>query len=123
MGIATAGTIGRSFDAYEAVTGISGKYHNVRMAMNRMARDISSFTAPVQKVRDEDRQWKTIFKGGMNVFDDDFHSFLTEYCFKMRKSPTNEITYFGKSRGRLQNNLMRREDWRPTTNRERWRIY
>ena len=65
MGIATAGTIGRSFDAYEAVTGIDGKYHNVRMAMNRMARDISmAFITPAQSVRDEDRQWKTIFKGG-----------------------------------------------------------
>ena len=118
MGIATAGTIGRSFDAYEAVTGIDGKYHNVRMAMNRMARDISmAFIAPVQKVRDEDRQWKTIFKGGdESPFDElSFTSFSHRILLQdAKESDQCEITYFGKADedDSSKINLMRREDWR-----------
>ena len=118
MGIATAGTIGRSFDAYEAVTGIDDKYHNVRMAMNRMARDISmAFIAPVQKVRDEDRQWKTIFKGGdESPFDElSFTSFSHRILLQdAKESDQCEITYFGKADedDSSKINLMRREDWR-----------
>ncbi|MEE2902824.1 MAG: type II secretion system protein GspJ [Myxococcota bacterium] len=118
MGIATAGTIGRSFDAYEAVTGIDGKYHNVRMAMNRMARDISmAFITPAQSVRDEDRQWKTIFKGGdESPFDElTFTSFSHRILLQdAKESDQCEITYFGKADedDSSKINLMRREDWR-----------
>jgi general secretion pathway protein J len=118
MGVMTAGTIGRSFDAYEAVNGVDGKYHNVRMALNRMARDISmAFIAPPQKVRDEDRQWKTIFKGGDDSPFDELH--FTSFSHRIllqnaKESDQCEISYFGApdEDDSSKLNLMRREDWR-----------
>src|SRR5687767_9263303 len=41
MATLTWGSIARSFDAYETVKGIDERYHNVRIAMNRMAKELS----------------------------------------------------------------------------------
>ena len=37
----TWGSLARSFDAYDTVTEIDGRYHNVRVAMNRMSKELS----------------------------------------------------------------------------------
>jgi general secretion pathway protein J len=118
MGVMTAGTIGRSFDAYEAVSEVDAKYHNVRMALNRISRDISmAFIAPPQRVRDEDRQWKTLFKGGDESPFDELH--FTSFSHRIllqnaKESDQCEISYFGAPDEDDSNktNLMRREDWR-----------
>ncbi len=118
MGSLTYGTIASSFDAYEAVTEVDQRYHNVRQAMNRMAHDLSmAFIAPVQLGVDEDRQWKTIFKGEDGSpfhvlhFTSFSHQILKENA---KESDQCEISYFGENdpdeRGQI--NLMRREDVR-----------
>src|SRR5687767_11397860 len=59
----TWGSIARSFDAYETVTEIDRKYHNVRVAMNRMSKELSmSFLDSDRRHRGKERMWKTIFK-------------------------------------------------------------
>ena len=113
----TWGTIARSFDAYEAVTAIDARYHNVRAAMDRMVRDISmAFLAtPNQGVTDEDDQWKTIFKGkdGSPFYKLDFTSFSHQILRQdAKESDQCEIGYFGENDPDEPNkmNLMRRED-------------
>ena len=116
MGTMTAGTIGRSFDAFEAVQAIDGKHHNVRVALNRMARDISlAFLTDQRAVDDEDKLWKTIFKGEPSgsihklSFTSLAHEVLREDA---KESDQCEIGYFGESDpdDRGQQNIMRRDD-------------
>jgi len=117
MGTITAGTIGTSFDAYEAVQEIDSKHHNVRVALNRMARDISLafLTNRPRLVADEDKLYKTIFKGEPNGsvhtlnFTSLSHEILREDA---KESDQCEIGYFGDSDpdNRDQENVMRRED-------------
>jgi hypothetical protein len=62
MGTLTWGAIARSFDAYETVTEIDQRYHNVRVALNRMAREISMafLTQPTRNLGPEE-MWRTLF--------------------------------------------------------------
>ena len=116
MGTLTWGTIGRSFDAYETVTDIDARYHNVRSAMHRMATEISmAFLAPPQRVPDEDDQWKTIFKGRSTspFYELTFTSFAHQVLRQdAKESDQAEITYFGERDpdDRSKTNLMRRVD-------------
>src|SRR5262245_62255473 len=63
MATLTWGSIARTFDAYETVTGIDQRYHNIRVAMNRMARELSmAFLTSPRRDKGKERMWETIFK-------------------------------------------------------------
>lgn len=117
MGTLTWGAIARSWDAYETVTTIDARYHNVRTAMNRMARDLSmAFLAPPQRgVTDEDDQWQTIFKAEESSPLSEIH--FTAFAHDIlqqdaKESDQSEIAYFGEvdEDDSSKVNLMRRED-------------
>ena len=116
MGTLTFGTIARSWDAYEIVSARDARFHNVRTALNRMARDISmAFITEPQRTIDEDDQWKTIFKAKDSSPFYELH--FTAFSHQVRltdakESDQSEISYFGDNDedDRNQLNLMRRED-------------
>jgi general secretion pathway protein J len=121
MGTLTWGSLARSFDAYEAVNETDQRYHNVRLAMNRMAHELSMafLTAPARDFGQE-QMWKTIFqaKSG-DIYELHFTSFAHEIMRENAKeSDQCEISYFGDKdeEKRDQTNLMRRED--PRIDRE-----
>lgn len=65
MGSLTWGSLSRSFDAYETVTEVDQRYHNIRVAMDRMCRELAAafLTADDRHHnRQRGRKWKTIFK-------------------------------------------------------------
>ena len=117
MATLTWGSIARSFDAYEAVTDIDRRYHNVRVAMNRMATELSmAFLTSDQRHRNSrtGRKWITHFKSDPKG---DFHEIhFVSFSHQLlrsdaKESDQNEIAYFG-DRDRDNPdvmNLMRRE--------------
>lgn len=117
MGTLTWGSISRSFDAYESVSSIDARFHNVRVAMNRMAREISMafLTHPTRDLGKE-RMWKTIFKTeGSSPTKLHFTSFAHQRLRENAKEcDQSEISYFvdRDPDDRDVQNLMRREDVR-----------
>lgn len=116
MAALTWGSLARTFDAYETVTDIDRRYHNVRVAMNRMARELSmSFLTAQRRHKGRERMWQTIFRAesGSPFHEVHFtafaHAILRENA---KESDQSEISYFGKSDPEKRDtyNLMRRED-------------
>lgn len=119
MASLTWGSISRSFDAYETVTGIDARYHNIRVAMNRMAKELSMayLTSPT-RTRSKEVMWKTLFKAkaASPFYEVNFTSFAHQVLREdAKESDQCEIGYFGEADpdNRSQMNLMRREDPRP----------
>lgn len=111
----TWGSVARSFDAYEAVTDIDARYHNVRVAMNRMSRELSMAFLTSDRRHGPERMWKTIFKSEDGSPFQKLH--FTAFAHQVlranaKESDQSEISYFGATdpdeQGQL--NLMRRED-------------
>ncbi|NJK88598.1 MAG: prepilin-type N-terminal cleavage/methylation domain-containing protein [Myxococcales bacterium] len=122
MATLTWGGIARSFDAYETVTDIDHRYHQVRVAMNRMAKEISmAFITNIRRERGRERIWETIFKAerGSDFYRIDFTAFAHDILrADAKESDQCEIGYYGAEdpENRGQMNLMRRED--PRIDRE-----
>jgi general secretion pathway protein J len=118
----TWGSIARAFDAYETVTDIDRRYHNVRVAMNRMSKELSmSFLDSDRRHRGKERMWKSIFKAenGSPFQKLHFTAFAHEVLrADAKESDQCEISYFGEQDPDHpgQYNLMRRED--PRIDRE-----
>lgn len=122
MATLTWGSIARTFDAYETVTGIDGRYHNVRVAMNRMSRELSmAFLTAARRDKGKERMWETIFKAEASSPIAKIH--FTAFGHQImrqdaKESDQSEIGYYGEAdediRGQM--NLMRRED--PRIDRE-----
>ena len=116
IGSLTYGSIGRSFEAYETVKEIDSRYHNIRVAMNRMAREFSSaFLSARTNHKGLEQRWETIFKSTSSASFDEVH--FTSFAHQIlranaKESDQCEISYFGKSDpdNPKQMNLMRRED-------------
>ena len=122
MGTMTFGSISRGFDAYETVTEIDARYHGVRVAMERMTREISMafLTAPTRNAGREE-MWKTLFRAepGSPFAKLDFTSLAHEVLYQdAKESDQCEIGYFGDRDpdDPKKLNLMRRED--PRIDRE-----
>jgi general secretion pathway protein J len=121
MGTLTWGAIARSFDAYETVTEIDQRYHNVRVALNRMAREISMafLTQPTRNLGPEE-MWRTLFvaKSG-TYYQLDFTSFAHEVMRQDAKEADQAEIGYAVVRDedrREQRNLVRRLD--PRLDRE-----
>ena len=117
MATLTWGSIARSFDAYETVTDIDRRYHNVRVALNRMSSELSmAFLTANSRHRNTriGRKWVTHFKVEPKG---DFHeihfvSFSHQILRRdAKESDQNEIAYFGERDPDDPDvmNLMRRE--------------
>ena len=122
MGTLTWGSIARSFDAYETVTDIDQRYHNVRVALNRMSREIAmAFLTQPSRDLGPEQMWKTQFigKGSGDFFELSFTSFAHEVMREdAKESDQCELTYYvGRDDDdRDTKNLMRRLD--PRIDRE-----
>jgi prepilin-type N-terminal cleavage/methylation domain-containing protein len=122
MATLTWGSIARTFDAYETVTGIDSKYHNVRVAMNRMSRELSmAFLTSPRRDKGKERMWETIFKAEPSSPIAKLH--FTAFGHQImradsKESDQSEIGYYGEADedNPRQMNLMRRED--PRIDRE-----
>lgn len=121
MSTLTWGSIARSFDAYETVKEIDQRYHGVRVAMNRMARELSmAFLTSTLRDTGKEHLWETVFKTDSGspfprlYFTSFAHQILRADA---KESDQCEIEYFGEpdpdNRGKI--NLMRREDPRLDT--------
>ena len=117
MATLTWGSVARSFDAYETVTDIDRRYHNVRVAMNRVATELSmAYLTSDQRHRNgrTGRKWITHFKAEPRG---DFHEihFVTFAHQILRsnakESDQSEISYFSARDPDEPDvtNLMRRE--------------
>lgn len=115
IGALTWGSIARSFDAYETVKGIDERYHNVRVALNRMARELSmAYLTNQRRHRGQERVVVQHFK-----YEDSsplpvlhFASFSHQVFLKdAKESDQAEISYFGDNDPEENGviNLMRRE--------------
>jgi general secretion pathway protein J len=116
MGTLTWSSIGRSFDAKDAVSDIDARYHNARTAMDRMSRELSMafLTAPSRDLGLE-QQWKTIFKAkkGSPFYEISFTAFAHQILREdAKESDQCEIGYFGDHDpdDRSKFVLIRRED-------------
>lgn len=117
MGTLTWGSLARSFDIYEAVTDVDARYHNVRVAMDRMSRELSSaFLTSDRRHRNtrRGRRWVTVFQAENDGDFTKVHfvSFSHQIMLKdAKESDQNEISYFGDRDPDHpeQQNLMRRE--------------
>jgi general secretion pathway protein J len=116
MATLTWGSIARAFDAYETVTEIDARYHNVRVAMNRMSRELSmAFLTSPRRERGRERMVQTIFRSEASG---NFHKIsFTAFAHQMlradaKESDQCEIGYFGERdpENPGQMNLVRRED-------------
>lgn len=122
MATLTWGSIARSFDAYETVTDIDKRYHNIRVAMNRMSKELSmAFLTSNRRHRGQERMWQTIFKGepGTPFAVINFTSFSHQILrADAKESDQCEIAYFGAPDpdDPRKLNLVRRED--PRIDRE-----
>lgn len=123
MATLTWGSIARTFDAYETVTGIDARYHNVRVAMNRMSRELSMafLTSKLRSAGSKETMWETIFKAEPSspFAKINFTAFGHQIMrADSKESDQSEIGYYGEAdednRGVM--NLMRRED--PRIDRE-----
>lgn len=116
MGTLTWGSLGQSFDAYDAVTSIDQRYHSVGLAMNRMAHEISmAFLTQPSRDFGPEQMWKTVFKGkpGSHGYELHFTSFAHEVMREdAKESDQCEMAYFvdRDEDRREQHNLMRRVD-------------
>src|SRR5262245_29180056 len=112
MATLTWGSIARTFDAYETVTGIDARYHNVRVAMNRMARELSmAFLTSKLRTKSDEVMWETIFKAEPSspIAKLNFTAFGHQIMrADAKESDQAEIGYFGESDpdNRGQMNLM-----------------
>ncbi len=118
IGTLTWGSISRSFDAYETVTDIDRRYHGVRVAMNRMAKELSmAFLTSQRRHRGKERMMVTHFRGEAAS---PFHALhFTAFAHHILRADAKEadhceISYYGESDPDEPNqlNLMRREDAR-----------
>jgi len=122
MGVLTWGAVASSFDAYETVKTIDQRYHNVRVSMNRMAREISmAFLTHPQRSGIPEPMWKTIFvgKSGSDFSELQFTSFAHEVLREdAKESDQCEIGYTVEhdKDDREKKNLVRRVD--PRIDRE-----
>jgi general secretion pathway protein J len=120
----TWGGVARSMDAYETVTQIDRRYHEVRVAMNRMARELSmAFLESRRRFRGPEQTRRTIFKAdrSSSFYRIDFNSFAHDILRQdAKESDQCEIGYFGQPDPDEpgQTNLMRREDPRLDTEPE-----
>lgn len=122
MATLTWGSLARSFDAYETVTDIDRRYHEIRVAMNRMARELSmAFLTSNRRHRGQERVSMTIFKAesSSRFYELHFTTFAHDILrADAKESDQCEIAYFGRADPDRQGqmNLMRRED--PRLDRE-----
>jgi general secretion pathway protein J len=122
MATLTWGGIARMFDAYETVTDIDRRYHEIRVAMNRMARELSmAFLTSNRRHQGQERVWQTIFKADRAARFYEIHFTTLAHDILRRdakESDQCEVSYFGDSDPEVsgQTNLMRRED--PRLDRE-----
>ncbi len=122
MGSITWGSLSQSFDAYETVKDIDQRYHNVRVAMNRMSREISmAFITQPGRDFGQEQMWKTIFigKSGSDFSELQFTSFAHEVMREdAKESDQCEIGYTVErdEEDREKRNLVRRVD--PRIDRE-----
>ena len=125
IGTLTWGSIARSFDAYETVKDIDGRYHNVRVAMNRIAKELSMayLTAQIRHSgRERVVEQVFVYENGspFNVLH--FSSFSHQVWLKdAKESDQAELTYFGARDPDNKDiiNLMRREAPRIDNDHER----
>ena len=111
------GAFARTFDVREQVTQSQERYHGLRVALERMAREISmAFVYNCQQLNTPtgERRQQTLFKlEHEGKFDKlTFTSFSHLRLFKdVHESDQNVLSYFGEGdpRRSLQYNLMRRE--------------
>ena len=118
MATLTWSSIANSHDAYESVKEIDDKYHNVRVALNRMAKEISmAYLSDPTRNLGKEQMWVTHFKGEpSSPAKLDFNSFAHQILRRdAKESDQCEIGYYaeGDPEIRGQTNLMRREDPRP----------
>lgn len=112
----TWGSMARAFDAYETVTDIDRRYHNVRVAMNRMAKELSmAFITSNRRHKGPERKMLTHFRGeeGSPFHELHFTAFAHHLLRANAKEADHcEISYFGAPDPDEPNqlNLMRRED-------------
>lgn len=81
MGTLTWGSIARSLNTpYETVTDIDQRYHNVRVALNRMSAIAMAFLTQDWRDLGPEQMWKTQFigKGSGDFFELNFTSFAHE---------------------------------------------
>lgn len=115
IGVLTWGSIARSFDAYETVQGIDDSYHNVRVAMNRMAKELSmAYLTAQRRHRGQERIVTQFFKyeDSSPLPELHFASFAHQVFLKdAKESDQAEISYFGENDPEESGivNLMRRE--------------
>ncbi|MBK8012366.1 MAG: general secretion pathway protein GspJ [Deltaproteobacteria bacterium] len=115
----TWGSIARSFDAYETVIGIDGRYHSARVAMNRMAKEFSmAFLTSERRNNGKEKTWVTHFKSepGSPFQTVNFIAFAHEILrADAKECDQAEIGYRGEPDPDDQTklNLVRREDPRP----------
>ncbi|MBX2812824.1 MAG: prepilin-type N-terminal cleavage/methylation domain-containing protein [Myxococcales bacterium] len=121
IGVLTWGSIARSFDAFETVKSIDSRYHAVRVAMNRMAKELSMayLTAPTRH-KGQERRVQQFFKytRGSPLSQLHFSAFAHNVFLRNAKeSDQAEISYFGARDPDERNmvNLMRRESPRIDT--------
>lgn len=122
MGTLTWGSLSQSFDAYETVKDIDQRYHNVRVAMNRMSREIAmAFLTQPGRDFGKEQMWKTAFvgKSGSDFAELQFTSFAHEVLREdAKESDQCEIGYTVErdEEDREKRNLVRRVD--PRIDRE-----
>lgn len=112
------GSIARTFDAYETVTDIDRRYHGVRVAMNRMSKELSmAFLTSVRRNRDSqgELRQKTRFyaKPGSPFHEIHFSAFAHEILrADVKESDQAELAYMGERdpEDARKYNLVRRED-------------
>ncbi len=116
MATLTWGGIARSFDAYETVTAIDGRYHEARVALNRIAREVSmAFLTNNRRHRGQERVVQTVFQADQSstYYEVHFTSFAHDILrADAKESDQCEISYFSAPDPDIkgQTNLMRRED-------------
>jgi general secretion pathway protein J len=116
MATLTYGSIARTFDAFETVNQIDTRYHEVRLAMNRMAKELSmAFLTSPRRDKGKEQMWKTIFKAEPSspFYKLNFTAFAHQMLLAdAKESDQCEIGYFGAPDpdNPRQMDLMRRED-------------
>lgn len=115
IGAVTWGSIARSFDAYETVKAIDERYHNVRVALNRMAKELSmAYLTSQRRHRGQERTVRQFFKheDASPLPELHFSAFSHLVFLKdAKESDQAEISYFGENDPEESGvvNLMRRE--------------
>ncbi|HJL43346.1 MAG TPA: type II secretion system protein GspJ [Myxococcales bacterium LLY-WYZ-16_1] len=122
MATLTWGSLARSFDAFDTVTRIDRRYHEIRVAMNRMARELSmAFLTSRARHLGPERVAETLFRAeaGAQFYEIHFTTFAHDMLrANAKESDQCEIAYFGRSDPEKKGvmNLVRRED--PRLDRE-----